>query len=324
MGTAVFESVAALFGGCVGSFLNVVIYRLQKDDPQARSVGGRSHCPHCGALIRWFDNIPVVSWLLLRARGRCCRRPIAVRYPLVELLTAGLFALLAYASPFSPALAAAWERGHAIDPSAAVGLLLQATFLALLVALSFIDFDTQLLPDALTKPGMALGALGGLWPGVAGAISDDPAVPQAMRTLLASVAGMVVGGGVTWLIRAVGTRVFGREAMGFGDVKLMAMVGAFLGWQSSLLTMFLGCVFGAIVGGAGAALGRGTVIPFGPYLALGAVTSLFLRPQILTFVFTTWPDWQRRNPSSQWLLVAFATGSLVLLFFVVRRGRRPS
>ncbi len=322
MGTAVFESVAALFGGCVGSFLNVVIHRLQFDDPQRRSLGGRSHCPHCGALIRWFDNVPVLSWVLLRARGRCCKRPIAMRYPLVELLTAGLFGALAHWSPFAGALTAD-ASGQAMGIAVA-GLVLQAVFLSLLVALSFIDFDTQLLPDVLTKPGIAIGLLGGLWPGVAGSISQDDSTSLALRTLLASLAGFVVGGGFTWLIRAVGSKVFGREAMGFGDVKLMAMVGAFLGWQAALLTMFLGCVIGAVVGGLGAALGRGTVIPFGPYLALGAVVSLFLREPILTLVFSTWPEWQRRNPSSQWLLLAFASGSLLLLFFVVRRGRRPS
>lgn len=322
MGTPVFLSVAALFGGCVGSFLNVVIYRLQRDDPRQRSIGGRSHCPHCGSLIRWFDNVPVVSWVLLRGKGRCCKQPIALRYPLVELLTAGLFAGLAQWSPFASMLLAG--SGASIDWAAAAGLLLQAVFLALLVALSFIDLDTQLLPDALTKPGMAVGLLGGLWPGLAGVVSDDSSAPLAMRTLLASVAGLCAGGGATWLIRAVGSKAFGREAMGFGDVKLMAMVGAFLGWQSALLTMFLGCVFGAVVGGLGAAMGRGSVIPFGPYLALGAIAALFLRDPILTAVFTTWPEWQRQNPSSQWLLVAFAMGSLLLLFFVVRRGRRSS
>ena len=320
MGTAVFVSVAALFGGCVGSFLNVVIYRLQREDPRQRSLGGRSHCPHCGALIRWFDNVPVAAWLWLRGRGRCCGKPISVRYPLVEMLTAGLFAALACWSPFAASLLNA-SPPYTIDLVAAAGLLLQAVFVALLVALSGIDLDTRLLPDVLTKPGMALGLLGGLWPGIAGALSTDASTPLALRTLLASLAGCLVGGGATWLIRAVGSAVFRREAMGFGDVKLMGMVGAFLGWQAALLTMFLGCLFGAVIGGLGAVSGRGTVIPFGPYLALGAVTSLFLREPIVTLVFTTWPEWQRRNPSSQAWLVAFATGSLLLLFFVVRRGR---
>jgi leader peptidase (prepilin peptidase)/N-methyltransferase len=322
MGMAVFEVSAAAFGGCIGSFLNVVIHRLQREDPRERSVGGRSHCPHCGAAIAWFDNVPVLSWLVLRARGRCCGKPISARYPFVELLTAGLFAALAWASPVGQVVAANGVHDFVVEP--AVVFVLQAVFLSLLVALSFIDFDTQLLPDVLTKPGIALGLFGGLWPGVAGVISRDDSTPFAMRTLLASVLGCVAGGGVTWTIRALGSKAFGREAMGFGDVKLMAMVGAFLGWQSALLTLFLGCVFGAIVGGIGAALGRGTVIPFGPYLALGAVTSLFARDPILTAIFTTWPEWSRRHPSLQGWLVAGATGAMLLLLFVLRRARRSS
>ena len=317
MGTAVFEVGAALLGACIGSFLNVVIWRLQQEDPARRSLGGRSHCPHCGALIRWFDNIPVLSWLLLRAKARCCGKPIAVRYPLVEALTAGLFLLLALRPPFGPAVVG--EVWH-VDALAAFAL--HATFLSLLVALSFIDYDTKLLPDVLTKPGIGIGLFGGLWPGVAGLISEDPSTSPALRSLLASVFGMLAGGGVTWAIRAVGSKAFGREAMGFGDVKLMAMIGAFLGWQAALLTLFLGCVFGAILGGGGALLGRSTVIPFGPYLALGAVVAMFAQTPIVTLLFTTWPEWQRSNPSSQWLLVAFSVASLFALFWLVRRGRR--
>jgi leader peptidase (prepilin peptidase) / N-methyltransferase len=320
MGT-VFEVGAALLGACVGSFLNVVIWRLQQDDASKRSLGGRSHCPRCGALIRWFDNIPVLSWLLLRARARCCGGPIAMRYPTVELLTAGLFWLLAAYPPFGPLLTTV-AGGEAIDSAAVAALLLHALFLSFLVALSFIDFDTQLLPDVMTKPGMVIGLLGGLWPGVAGVLSTDPSTPVALRSLLASLVGLAVGGGVTWLIRAVGSAVFRREAMGFGDVKLMGMIGAFLGWQAALLTMFLGCVFGAILGSIGSLLGRGSVIPFGPYLALGAVVAMFARAPIVHFLFTTWPEWQRSNPTAPWWFAAFAVLSLFALFVLVRRGRR--
>ena len=152
--------------------------------------------------------------------------------------------------------------------------------------------------------------------------SDDPSIRPAVRSLLASLVGMLVGGGVTWAIRIVGSAIFRREAMGFGDVKLMAMIGAFLGWQAALLTMFLGCLLGAIVGGIGAALGRGTQIPFGPYLALGALLAMFWRAPIVTALFTTWPDWQSRNPSAQWLVLGVAAILLFALLFVVRRARR--
>ncbi len=319
MGT-VSEVAAALLGACVGSFLNVVIWRLQQDDPARRSLGGRSHCPHCGAAIRWYHNLPVLGWLALRGKGACCGRPIALRYPVVELLTAALFWALA-AFPARPLLdeAAGVVTVHA-DGVATFAAL--AVFVSLLVALAFIDLDTQLLPDVLTIPGIVLGALAGLWPGVAGTLGDDPTVPLAVRTLLASAAGALAGGGVTWAIRALGSWVFRREAMGFGDVKLMFMVGAFLGWQKALLTMLLGCVFGALIGGVGAAFGGATKIPFGPYLALGAVVAHFACAPIVQFLFTTWPEWQRGSDGAQWLLAGVAFGSLVLLFVLVRRARR--
>jgi leader peptidase (prepilin peptidase)/N-methyltransferase len=323
MGT-MFEVGAALLGACVGSFLNVVIWRLQQEDPRRRSLGGRSHCPHCGALIRWFHNIPVVSWLVLRARAHCCGKPIAWRYPLVEALTAGLFLVLALWPPFGPVGSVAADGRLELDSVGAVAFGLHAVFLSLLVALSFIDFDTQLLPDVLTKPGIAIGIAAGFWPGLAGMISDDSSMTPSLRGLLASIVGACAGGGVTWLIRAVGSQVFRREAMGFGDVKLMGMVGAFLGWQAALLTMMLGCVFGAVVGGLGALRGGGTQIPFGPYLAMGAVVSMFLRAPIVTFLFTTWPEWQRDSAAAPFVLGGSALVSLVLLFWLVRRARRTS
>jgi leader peptidase (prepilin peptidase)/N-methyltransferase len=317
----VFEVGAALLGACVGSFLNVVIWRLQQDDPAQRSLGGRSHCPHCGTAIRWFFNVPVLGWLVLRGKANCCGKPIAIRYPLVELLTAGLFYALAVWSPVAAACAND-AAGMPIGAAAWALFAALATFVSLLVALSFIDLDTQLLPDVLTKPGIVIGLLAGIWPGVAGVLVDDRSAPLALRTLLASLVGMLAGGGITWGIRAVGSWLFRREAMGFGDVKLMAMVGAFLGWQSALLTMFLGCIYGAAIGGIGAAFGGATKIPFGPYLALGAITALFAREPIVTFLITTWPEWQRDDAKAPWLLAGFAAVSLVLLFVLVRRGRR--
>lgn len=321
MDTAVFEVGAALLGACVGSFLNVVIWRLPQEDPKRRSLGGRSHCPKCGALIRWFDNVPVLSWVVLRAKARCCGGPISARYPLVELLTAGLFWVLASWPPFGPVLRPD-ATGFVLDSEAAAAFGLHAVFLAMLVALTFIDFDTQLLPDALTKPGIAIGLAGGLWPGVAGVISTDTMTSHAFRSLAASVVGFAVGGGVTWGIRALGSRVFRKEAMGFGDVKLMAMIGAFLGWQGALLTMCLGCVSGAIAGAIGLLLGRGNRIPFGPYLALGAVVVLFFERRILEVLFVDWPDWQRANPSAQWILSAVAFLCLLGLFAILKRSRR--
>lgn len=321
MAMALFEVGATLLGACVGSFLNVVIWRLQQEDPAKRSVGGRSHCPHCGALIRWFDNVPIVSWLLLRAKGRCCQKPIAVRYPLVEALTAGLFLLLALRAPHGDVLLPTPD-GYELATTAAIAFGLHAVFLSMLVALSFIDLDTQLLPDVLTKPGICLGLVAGTWPGLAGELLAEPNTPRWVSSFLASGAGCLAGGGVTWTIRIVGAAVFRKEAMGFGDVKLMAMIGAFLGWQSALLTMFLGCLFGAVVGGIGVARGRGNRIPFGPFLALGAVVCLFWRDAIVHLLFTIWPEWQSQNPAAQWIVLGVSLTLLLLLFGVVRRARR--
>lgn len=324
-GMAWFELGAALLGACVGSFLNVVIWRLQQEEPARRSLGGRSHCPRCGALIRWFDNIPVLSWLLLRARARCCGGSIAARYPLVELLTAGLFWWLAIALPFGPVLVVdPGQTAPSIDVSAAAAFALHAVYLALLVSLSFIDFDTRLLPDVLTKPGIVLGVIAGLWPGLAGPLGDEVTMSPTLRNLLGSLVGLVAGGGVTWAIRAVGSAVFRKEAMGFGDVKLMMMIGAFLGWQAALLTMFLGCLLGALGGGIGVLFGRGNEIPFGPYLALGSLLAMFWGSSIATALFTTWPEWQAKNPGAQWLVLGVAMVLLSALFCFVRRARRSS
>lgn len=319
---------AALLGACVGSFLNVVIWRLPQEDPQQRSLGGRSKCPHCRAPIRWHDNLPVFGWLLLRGRARCCGAPFSIRYPAVEALTALLFLALAAWPPFGPVFAggtttSGGEGTVSLVATGLAGFLLHAAFVALLVALTFIDFDTQLLPDALTKPGMALGVAGGFWPGIAGPLTQDPDVPWAMNTLLASVVGLLVGGGATWSIRELGSRVFRREAMGLGDVKFLAMIGAFLGWQGALLTLLLGCIVGAAIGGVLALrAGFGLKIPFGPYLALGALVALFAQDPILELLFVRWPEWQRSSPNAQWLLLALALLSLSALFVLVRKGRR--
>jgi leader peptidase (prepilin peptidase)/N-methyltransferase len=323
MGTAVFEVGAALFGACIGSFLNVVIWRLPQEDPARRTLGGRSSCPSCGVQIRWFDNVPILGWLLLRGKARCCSNSISPRYPFVELLTAALFYALASWPPFGSVLLTDAATGlMSIDTAAMGAFIASVIFASMLVALTFIDFDTYLLPDALTKPGMVIGLVAGTWPGVAGVISLDSMPSPELRQLLASLSGLLVGGGVTWGVRIAGSAVFKKEAMGFGDVKLMAMIGAFVGWQGSLLTLFLGCVFGAIVGSVLTLRSGNARIPFGPYLAMGAIVTLFGQGPILTWLFVDWPEWQRNNPSSVMVMLAIGMAALLGLLWVIRRGRR--
>lgn len=313
---------AGLFGACVGSFLNVVVFRLPQKDPQRRSLGGRSHCPKCGQQIRWFDNVPVFGWLLLRGRARCCKERISPRYPLVELLTAALFLLLVAAAPAGEPLQGMPDGSLRVDGEALAAMAFQATFLALLVANAFIDFDTGLLLDVLNKPGMVIGVAGGLLAGVAGRFPVDPTFSPAIAGFLASLLGLLVGGGVTWAIRIVGEFVFRKESMGFGDVKYMAMIGAFVGWQGALVTMLLGCIVGSIVGGVQLSFGGGRVIRFGPFLAVGAVGAMFATRPILNLLFVTWPEWQRTSATAQWLLPVVAICSFLALIVLVRKGRR--
>jgi len=228
------------FGLVVGSFLNVCIHRIPRDES---IVWPGSRCPACGAPIRWFDNIPVLSYFVLAGRCRRCRARIAVKYPLVELATMGLF------------LAHYWMLGA--QPLLVVRLL----FSAALIVLFVIDLEHQILPNRITLPGIAVGFVAslGLWPG--------------WRD---SLLGILLGGGILWAIAEAYFRVRREEGLGMGDVKMLAMIGAFLGWQQVLVTLVLSSAAGALVGVALMAAGRGTMkyaLPFGTFLALGAVAS---------------------------------------------------
>jgi leader peptidase (prepilin peptidase)/N-methyltransferase len=323
MSMVMFEVGAAVLGACVGSFLNVVIHRLPQEDEAKRSLGGRSHCPHCGAQIAWHDNIPVLGWMLLRGKARCCKQRISVRYPLVELITALLFYLAAHVHRFGEPV---FDSGLDWTNTAAVAF--DAAFLAFLVASTFIDWDHRILPDALNYPFSVLGVT--VVPfvahtqvqGYAGTISEE--LTPAMNSWLASVLGLAAGYGLTWTIRTVAQFVFRKEAMGFGDVKFMAAIGAFLGWQGALLTFFLGCLTGAVGGLLHRMITRDTYVPFGPFLAAGAVLTLFAQQPILDFLFHTWPEWQRSSPTAIWYLSGSALLCIVLLVIVVRRGRGHS
>ena len=245
-------TAAAAYGLVLGSFLNVVIYRL----PRGMSiVRPRSHCPACGRMVRWYDNVPILSYLALRGRCRSCGAPISPRYPLVEATTGCLLVL------------AAWRFGVTIEGG------LAAVFLLLLLPLALIDLEHQILPDVLTLPGIALGLLGG-------ALS-------ARVPLWNSIAGALLGAAVPYLVIVAYRLLRGVEGMGLGDVKLLAMIGAFLGWQGVLLTLCIGAVAGAAVGLVLIAARRGrldTELPFGTFLAAAGALVLFAGGPIMVML----------------------------------------
>jgi leader peptidase (prepilin peptidase)/N-methyltransferase len=310
---------ATVLGAMVGSFLNVVIHRLPR--PEMDLLGLRSICPSCRKTIPAYLNVPIVSWLVLRGRTRCCGQKLSARYPTVEALTAVAFLSLVEWPPSGQVLTT--------DPTflAVLAFALHAAFVSNLIASTFIDIDFRILPDLLTKPLMVLGLLGSLLvpgvagPGLTGFFSVLSDMAPAAGSFLYSLVGLVVGFGLTWAVRATARFAFRREAMGFGDVKLMGGVGAFLGWDGALMTFFLGCVAGAIGGAVHKWLTRDSYLAFGPYLALGAVTTLFFGPSIKTFVTVTWPRWQLESALSPWILAVAGLSSLFLLIHVVRRGR---
>lgn len=238
--TLVLAALAGVLGLMVGSFLNVCIYRL----PRRESVvWPGSRCGACGRTLQWYENVPIVSWLVLRGRCRTCRSRISGVYPAVEGVTALLFAggyLL-----------------YGLGPLLAVRLL----FASMLVVLFVIDLRHRILPDLVTLPGIGVGLVASLW-----------LTPGLTSALL----GAVVGGGLLWSISEGYFRLRGREGLGFGDVKMLAMVGAFLGWQLTLLTLFLASLTGSVAGVALVAARRGgmqSALPFGTFLALGALAA---------------------------------------------------
>jgi len=236
-------AIVIFLGLAIGSFLNVVVHRLPRRESL---VSPGSRCPACGYFLRAIDNIPVLSYVLLLGRCRRCRARISPRYPLVELATAVLFVLHYLVFGWTPLLA--------------VRLL----FAASMVALFAIDLEHHLLPDAITLPGIAAGLVASLF------------LPPGLRDALI---GMLAGGGVLWAIGEAYYRYAGQEGMGGGDVKMLAMVGAFLGWQQVLITLVFSSITGSVIGLLVIAVKRGTMkyaLPFGTFLAIGAVVaSLF-------------------------------------------------
>jgi leader peptidase (prepilin peptidase) / N-methyltransferase len=248
-------------GAIVGSFLNVCIYRMPRD---LSIVLPRSFCPHCKAKIPWYENIPLASYLLLRGKCFRCRESISIRYFLVELTTAAIAGLL-------------WQRyGMSAE------FVASAIFFAMILVATMTDFETGLIPDEITIPGMLLG--------LALSVTGHGHFFQALwyQKLLASSAGLVAGGGILLLIGWLGKLVFRKDSMGGGDVKLLAMIGAFIGWQKVGL-VFLLAPFPALPFALWQRfVKKEETIPFGPFLALAGALMFTQGDTVLNFLAKTY------------------------------------
>ncbi len=252
----IFYIIVFVFGSAIGSFLNVCIYRMPRN---MSIIAPASRCPSCNTPIRPYDNIPVLSYILLRGKCRICKAGISLRYPTVEFLNAALYALVL------------WRFGlEWYTPAYFI-------FCSVLVVITFIDLDFQIIPDRITLPGIGIGLIAGAF------LMPDPFVRNALLGLKASIIGFLVGGGLFYAIA-----VLSRGGMGGGDIKMMAMVGALMGWKSVLLTTFLGSLTGAVIGiflMISKGKGRKTKIPFGPFLGLGSLITLFFGQEIFNWYF---------------------------------------
>jgi len=240
-----------LLGAIVGSFLNVCILRLPKEES---IITPGSHCPHCKKPIAFYDNIPLVSYFILRGKCRHCKKKISLQYPIVEGITA-LSSLLLFIK-FGPSLP----------------YLLYFAFVSSLIVITGIDLSHQIIPDLISLQGIGVGLLGSLL--------------FLPLTFLNSLFGVLLGGGSLFLVATLYQWLFKREGMGGGDVKLLAMIGSFLGWKAVILTILIGSLIGSITGIVIILL-RGKdfkyAIPFGPFLSLSAVISLFYQNEIISW-----------------------------------------
>jgi leader peptidase (prepilin peptidase)/N-methyltransferase len=267
--------VAGIFGGVIGSFLNVVIHRLPREES---IVLPSSRCPSCGAVIAFYDNVPVLSYVMLGGRCRACKVHISARYPAVEALTGLLW------------VAVAWHDGLSY------ALPFDLVFVTALIALIFIDAEHMILPNAITYPGIVFSLIARVaLPFLMGEphFDDLPmllngalsGMPIWGASLIGALIGALAGGGSLWLMGWTWEKLRGVEAMGLGDVKMMFMVGAYLGWRLTILNIFLGVFSGSLIG-IGLMVRQGQrdmkmLLPFGVFLGIGAIAALLFGSQII-------------------------------------------
>jgi leader peptidase (prepilin peptidase)/N-methyltransferase len=260
--------VAGVFGAIIGSFLNVVVHRVPLEES---IVFPNSRCPSCGAAIAFYDNIPVLSYVVLGAKCRHCKEHISFRYPAIELLTAALF------------VAVAWHDGLS------AALPFDLVFASALLALVFIDAEHMILPNVITYPGIVFAVIARIViPYLTGTphFDDLPSLSQGalagmplwVTSLVGALIGALLGGGSLWLMGWTWEKLRGIEAMGLGDVKMMFMVGAYLGWRLTILTIFVGVFTGSIIGiflmVRSGRRNMQMLLPFGVFLGLGAIAAL--------------------------------------------------
>lgn len=264
--TAVWGTLFFIFGSMIGSFLNVCIVRL----PHEKSVVfPGSHCVKCQAPIRWYDNIPIFSYFVLGGKCRTCKAPFSFRYCLVEIITALTF------------------LGFYLYFGLDIRLLPYLVMTSGFIVATFVDFEHRIIPDEVSVGGMFAGlalslfipSLHGIVGGEQGYIWKDYAMSLGLSAM-----GVLIGGGSIYAMGMLGDFLFKKESMGGGDIKLLAMIGAFLGWKLSLLTFFVAPFFGAVFGIAEKIRTNDTAIPYGPFLVLGALISLFYGDAIINWI----------------------------------------
>lgn len=242
-----------LYGLCVGSFSNVCIYRL----PLSKSLKSPpSNCPQCNSPIRFYDNIPLLSYILLKGQCRHCKEHISFRYPFIELLGGG-FALLTYLK-----YGLTWET------------LIYYTFISGLIIITFIDIDHQIIPDSISIPGIPIGFIASF------------ALPSI--TYIESLAGILIGSGSLFLVLWTYKKMTGVEGMGGGDIKLLAMIGAFIGWKGVIFTIFVSSLTGTLIGlmiMLRTKKGLKLAVPFGPFLSAGAILFVFYGTELIRWYF---------------------------------------
>jgi len=245
--------VSFIMGTCIGSFLNVCICRI----PESRSiVSPGSACPRCNTPIKFYDNIPILSYFLLLGKCRTCSEPISIRYPLVELLT-GLLAL-----------ASVIRLGLSID------FLIYFIFISTLVVITFIDLDHQIIPDIISLPGIPIGLLA--------------SVVLASVNFKDALIGALIGGSSLFLVAWGYHFITGKEGMGGGDIKLLAMIGAFIGWQGVFFTIFMASATGSLIGTVLILFSQKDLkfaVPFGPFLSIGAIAYIFFGPELIFWYY---------------------------------------